>query len=140
MDYEAYRQAYFVEPAPPEKFQFMGIHGVTLFFEDYEAVVQYYQSVLGQPAYVEGESTRGWRLGNTWLTLLQGESGSPENVEVQIFTRTPQEAERLQQAFIAAGGSGGDPSDQLMYAPIRYCPVVDPFGTNLLIYSLLTEE
>lgn len=140
MDYATYRQAYFVEPGPQEKFKFEGIHGVTLFFEDYQAAVQYYQAVLGPPAYVEGEATRGWRLGNTWLTLLQGEFGSPVNVEVQIVTQSPEEAERLQRAFIDAGGTGPAASNELMYAPIRYCPVKDPFGTNLLIYSSLISE
>lgn len=44
-----------------------------------------------------------------------------------------QEAERLQAAFIEAGGEGVVPSDQLMYEPVRYYPVRDPFGTNILI-------
>lgn len=138
MDYDAYRLKYFVDPPPEEKFKFVGIHGATLFFEDYQAAIQYYQAVLGPPAYVEGGGTRGWRVGNTWLTLLQGEAGSPENVEVHIITQDPLEAERLQRSFIEAGGTGPTPSDELMYEPIRYCPVNDPFGTSLLIYSLIS--
>ncbi|MCB0114360.1 MAG: hypothetical protein KDD84_09730 [Caldilineaceae bacterium] len=111
--------------------------GVTLYFEDYEAAVAYYTRVLGPPAYVEGSATRGWPIGDGWLTLLQGSFGSPQNVEITLQMATPAEAERLQRAFIAAGGEGPEPSDQLMYRSIRYCPVRDPFGTQLLIISLL---
>jgi len=32
---------------------------------------------------------------------------------------------------------GLDPSDQLMYEPIRRCPVTDPVGTELMIFSRL---
>lgn len=135
MEYAEYRQAYFVEPAPAARFDYVGIHGVTLFFKDYEAAVAYYTRVLGPPAYVEGAGTRGWRLGDSWLTLLEGGEGAPANVEVPIVMPTPADAERLQTAFIEAGGQGEAPSDQLMYEPIRYCSVTDPFGTNILIIS-----
>jgi len=139
MDYEAYRKEYFVEPAPEPRFDFDGLHGATLFFQEYEAVVDFYQQVLGPPAYVEGSSTRGWRVGGTWLTLLRGNNGGPANVEIAIVMPTPEEAERLQAAFIAAGGRGPVPSDQLMYMPIRSCPVSDPFGVDFMIYSRLLE-
>lgn len=136
MDYDAYRDAYLVQPAPTPKFDFTGLHGITLYFADYKTAVAYYTDVLGDPAYVEGEDTRGWRLGNTWLTLLAGGSGHPQNMEVSLIMPMPAEAERLQQAFIDAGGSGTPPSDQLMYHPVRACPVTDPFGTDILIYSI----
>jgi hypothetical protein len=58
-------------------------------------------------------------------------------VEVMLVMQTAAEAERLQAAFIAAGGQGETPGDQLMYEPVRYCPVRDPFGTNILITSPL---
>ena len=135
MDFESYREMYFVEPAPEELFDFTGQFGVTLYFQDYEQAVDFYQQVLGPPAYVEGESTKGWRIGKAWLTLLRGRQGNPENVEIQIVMKTPEEAERLQKAFIESGGTGPAPSDQLMYQPIRSCPVKDPFGTELLIFS-----
>lgn len=137
MNYQAYQKAYFVEPQPEQKFKYKGILGVTLFFEAYETAVAYYTAVLGSPAYVEKDDTKGWQLGNTWLTLLKGGSGYPQNVEVSIITQTVSEAEKLQAAFIAAGGKGPAPSDQLMYQPVRSCPVSDPFGTQILIYALL---
>jgi len=137
MDYETYWNAYFTDPAPAPRYRFEGSFGVTLYFEDFEAAVAYYQEVLGPPAYVEGEGTRGWPIGAGWLTLLHGRSGSPQNVEVTFQMEEPDEAERLQRAFIDAGGEGPPPSDQLMYKPVRSCPVRDPFGTDLLIVSLL---
>ena len=139
MDYESYRRNYFVDPQPEPRFEYLGLHGVTLFFSDFEAAVEYYTRVLGSPAYVEGAGTRGWQVVGTWLTLLKWEKGSPRNVEINFVMKTSLDAERLQSAFIEAGGSGEPPSDQLMYEPMRFCPVVDPFGTNILIFSRLSD-
>jgi hypothetical protein len=137
MEYDAYRKQFFTQPAPVQRFSFVGLHGLTLYFADYTAAVAYYQRVLGPPAYVEGDGTRGWRVGDTWLTLLKGTAGSPQNVEVTFVMQTPEQADHLQAAFIEAGGSGDPPSDQLMYEPVRYCPVKDPFGTHILIFCSL---
>lgn len=139
MNYESYRQQFFVTPAVEPRFEFRGIHGATLFFQNYETAVVYYTAVLGPPNYVEGSGTRGWQLGQTWLTLLKGNKGNPQNVEVPLVMQTPAEAERLQAAFIKAGGQGEAPSDQLMYEPVRFCPVQDPFGTAILIISPLPK-
>ena len=137
MDEAAYRAKYFVAPEPAQRFEYAGLHGVTLYFSDFPAAVDYYRRVLGPPGYVEGEGSRGWRLGDTWLTLLQGGDGAPRNMELTIVMRTPQAAEALQAAFIEAGAEGAPPSDQLMYVPVRYCPARDPFGTNILVYCRL---
>ena len=139
MDYEAYRKAYFAEPMPGPRYAFQDSFNVSLYFEEYDAVVSYYTKVLGPPAYVEGEFTRGWPIGSGWLTLLKGRTGSPRNVEVAFTLESAAEAERLQAAFIEAGGEGPAPSDQLMYEPIHSCPVRDPFGTELLIISPLAR-
>lgn len=140
MDYEKYRKDYFVDPQPEPKFDFLGLHGVALYFSDYPAAVAYYTRVLGDPLYVEGKFTRGWRIGNTWLTLFPSKDGDPQNAEVHFLVSSPAEAERLQQAFIEAGGKGEEPSDQLMFEPIRYCYVQDPFGTSLLVVSRLPQK
>lgn len=140
MDYESYREKFFINPAPGSRFEFRGLYGTTLYFGDYEATVDYYTRVLGPPAYEEGQGTRGWRLGNTWLTLLKGESGNPKNIELNIVMQTAQEADRLHAAFIEAGGVGEPPSDKLMYEPVRFCPLQDPFGTNILIICPLLEK
>ena len=137
MDYQSYQEKYFTNPPPEPRFNFSGAFGTTLFYQDYQAAIAYYERVLGPPGYVEGAGTRGWRIGAGWLTLLQGQSGNPTNVEVTLVVDTPAEAEALQAAFIAAGGQGPPPTDALMYAPIRYCAVVDPFGVGLLVISPL---
>jgi hypothetical protein len=137
MNYQEYRAAYFADPAPEPRYRFGGSFGVTLFFEEFDSAVGYYRQVLGPPAYVEGKGTKGWAIGSGWLTLLRGRSGNPRNVEVTLQMKTPEEAERLQRAFIEAGGEGPAPSDQLMYESIRSCPVRDPFGTEFLIISPL---
>ena len=137
MDYESYKKAYFTKPQPEPKFDFIGLHGVALFFSNYEKAVAYYTDVLGPPAYVEGEFTNGWQIGNIWLTLFPSDAGNPQNAEIHFLVNTPAEADRLHTAFIEAGGSGEPPSDQLMYEPIRFCSVKDPFGTNILIVAVL---
>ena len=137
MDYETNQKNYFADPAPEERYKFSGDFGVTLFYQDYVAAIAYYERVLGPPAYLEGDGTRGWRIGDGWLTLLWGKSGNPKNTEITFVVSTPEQAEALQQAFIEAGGTGPPPSDELMYEPIRYCAVTDPFGVALLIISRL---
>lgn len=137
MDYESYRQANFVEPAPEPKFNFTEQYGVALYFQEYQAAVAYYTAVLGPPVYVEGEWTHGWRLGHTWLTLFPAKEGNPTNAEMHLYLDSPAEAERLQAAFIAAGGTGQPPTDALMFEPLRFCAVQDPFGTTILAVSRL---
>ena len=137
MDFSAYRNAYFTDPPPEPRYRFSGSFGVTLFIEDFVAAAAYYEQVLGPPAYVQGEGTRGWQIGDGWLTLLKGSGGGPRNVEFTLELETVEEAEALQKAFIAGGGEGPAPSDQLMYRPVRSCPVVDPFGTEIMIIGAL---
>ena len=138
MDYDTYRAEYFVDPAPEHRFDVM-TRGTTLFYEDYEQAVAFYTEVLGPPGYVEGEGTKSWILGETWFTLLEGSDGNPTNIEVPFVAATPDEADRLQAAFIAAGGNGPEPTNTLMGAPVRYCPVTDPLGVELLVYSRLED-
>jgi uncharacterized glyoxalase superfamily protein PhnB len=140
MDYQEYKDKYFVKPQPEPKFDYVGLNGIALFFKDYPAALEYYTQVLGPPVYVEGEFTTGWRIGNSWLTLFPSKDGSPKNVEVSFVMNTPAEAERLQRAFIEAGGTGTDPSNELMYAPVCMCPVTDPFGTQIIVICWLDGE
>jgi hypothetical protein len=135
MDINTYRHAYYADPPPEPRFDLEGAIGITLFFAEYPEAVEFYTRVLGAPAYSEGSGTRGWRLGDTWLTLLAGGEGAPTGVEVPIVASTVGEAERLQRAFIEEGATGAHPTNELMYEPIRACPVVDPFGTHILIYA-----
>jgi hypothetical protein len=122
------------------KFRFRSAGGPVLYFADFDAAVAYYSGVLGEPGYTEGTGTCGWEIGSSYLTLLRGGDGAPANTEIGLIMETPAEADRLHAAFIAAGGAGEAPSDQEIYQPIRYCPVTDPFGTDLLIYAPLGNE
>lgn len=135
MDYDAYRRAYFVKPAPTPRYRFAGNFAVTLYYADYAAAVDYYTAVLGPPAYVEGSATHGWPIGNGWLTLLQGKDGNPRNVEVGVWLENAAEAARLQRACIDAGGRGAAPAEALMYVPVYLYPVTDPFGVDLLLIT-----
>lgn len=137
MDFDAYHKAYFLKPQPEPRFKYTGSFGITLYYQDFEAAVAFYEQVLGPAGYQEGDSTRGWRIGEGWLTLLRGEHGNPRNMEIGFELETVQEAEALQRAFIAADASGPAPSDQLMYVPVRICPVTDPFGVDIMIFAAL---
>lgn len=137
MDYETYRRLYFVQPPPRPRFPFAGINGVSLYIHEYERALAFYEAVLGPPAYVEGEWTRGWRIGNDWLTLFPARAGGPSNMDLTIELATAEDVGRLCDAFIAAGATGEPPSDQLMYEPVRYASVTDPFGTVIvMIYRM----
>jgi hypothetical protein len=140
VDYDSYQKAHFADPPPEPRYRFRGSFGITLYCEDFDEAVSYYAKVLGPPNYVQGKGTRGWRIGDGWLTLLQGKTGNPRNVEITFQMETPEQAEMLQRAFIEAGGKGTAPSDQLMYVPVRSCPVVDPFGVEILIISPLDHD
>ena len=137
MDYDEYRRAYFVKPSPEQRFHFSSSFGATLYFEDYEDAVAFYERVLSSPCYAEGDSTRGWPIGGGWLTLLRGKQENPRNVEITLELASAEEAEALQRDFISAGAKGPAPADQLMYRPVRACPIVDPFGLEIMIIAPL---
>jgi uncharacterized glyoxalase superfamily protein PhnB len=139
MDFDSYRRAYYVDPPPEPSFRFRDSFGATLFYQDFGPAIAFYERVLGPPSYVEGTGTRGWPIGSGWLTILQGDKGNPQNVEITFELETVEEAEALQQALIAAGAKGPAPSDQLMYRPVRSCPVVDPFGLEIMVIAPLPE-
>ena len=138
MEQERNRAADENKPGPEPAFRFRTSGGPVLYFAEFEAAVAFYTEVLGEPGYAEGSGTRGWAIGDAFLTLLRGGDGSPRNTEIGLVMETPEEADRLQAEFINAGGKGPAPSGQVMYEPIRYCPVTDPFGTELLIYAPLS--
>ena len=140
MDFSTYRQAYFVDPAPVPRFSLSGLNGVSLYIQDYERAVAFYREVFGPPAYVEGEWTHGWPIGKDWLTLFPSSQGGPANIDLTIEVVTAEAVTGLYQAFIDAGArSEKGPSNQLMYQPVRYASVIDPFGTIIVIVSQRDE-
>ena len=139
MDYETYRKKYFVDPQPEPRFKFSGVNGATLFYKDYQEALAFYKKVLGPPAYIEGEYTHGWKIGDTWLTLLLSKTGNPTNVEVPFYMDSPDDVERVYQAFISAGAKGDPPKKDIMYRPLYMCVLTDPFGVDILIACDLVE-
>lgn len=145
MDYDSYREAFFVQPPPEPRYKYNGMFGITLLMEEYESALSFYSSVLDPAAYVEGDSTRGWKIGDFWLTLLPAVSGNPQNSEIAaspngepvLAMDSFEKSRRLHEAFMDAGGEGEEPADELMYEPARLYPASDPFGTNILIVARL---
>ena len=131
MDYKSYRDNYYTDPQPEPRFDLFGVRGATLYYKDYGAAVDFYTRVFGPPGYVEGEFTRGWRLGNTWLTLFRAKSGSPVNAEVPLYCTSRAAVDALYEALIAAGAKGEPPAENLMYRPVYMAIVTDPFGVTI---------
>ena len=135
MSNEDYQQYFLRDPQSEPLYGFESMNAVTLFFEDFFPAINYYTAVLGEPHYKEGEYTYGWRISSAWLTILKGSAGNPRNVEIAFMMQNAAEADRLQQAFIAAGGVGQPPQDTLMYDPVHLCPVTDPFGVEIMVFA-----
>ena len=133
MDEIDYRDKYFTDPTPEPRFNFHGIRGAALYYQDYPAALKFFQEVLGEPGYVEGEFTHGWRIGDTWLTVFPAREGAPQNVEVMLYLQAPEEVDRLYTALLAAGAQGEPPVDTLMYTRVRMAVVQDPFGGRFSI-------
>ena len=72
-----------------------------------------------------------------WHTkpALRAVEGNPRNAEIQLAMSSEEDAGRLQKAFLDAGGQVEDPAEVLMFEPVKIYPLVDPFGTNLLLSS-----
>lgn len=140
MDFDTSRKMYFSDPLPETRFNFKDLYGTTLYYEDLHEAAAFFEKVIGPPACIEDRGTRGWQAGKGWLTLLHGKRGNPTNVEVTFELETVEESEKLHRAFIQAGAKGETPSDQLMYRLVRYCPVTDPFGVDILVISAQHSE
>jgi uncharacterized glyoxalase superfamily protein PhnB len=134
MDFETYRKAYYTAPQPEPRFDFGGgIRGAVLYYEDYPGALDFYTRVFGPPNYKEGETTHGWRLGESWLTLFPSKAGSPANIEVPFYLPSRESVDALYAALIEAGAQGEPPSENLMYRPVYIALVTDPFGATLML-------
>jgi uncharacterized glyoxalase superfamily protein PhnB len=117
-----------------------GLAYVSLYIEDLEAAVEFYSRVFGPPAYTEDTPVRGWRIGDTWLTLFPASAGSagagnPRGVEFAIRLASPEEVDSLYIALIDAGAKPCmKPRDTKMYEPMRFGCVDDPFGVRIDVY------
>lgn len=136
MDFEEYRKKYFRDPAPEARYPLRGIHGATLYYPDYQAALHFFGQVFGPPAYVEGQHTHGWLIGDSWLTVFPAREGSPQNIEVPIYVESAKTVDQLYTAFITAGAKGDLPQETIMYRPVRMAIVTDPQGVTFnLVYE-----
>ena len=140
MDFEEYRARYYTAPQPEQRFPFAGVRGATLYYQDYAAALAFFRQVFGGPAYVEGEFTHGWCIGESWLTVFPAKSGRPDNLEVPIYLQTPEAVDALYAVFIEAGATGDPPQDTLMYVPVRMTVVNDPFGVMFTLVGEYPQE
>lgn len=128
-------------------FNIVGLNYVSLYPADHRAALDYYASVFG-PLDVDNpdDGVWGWRMGSTWLTVFPGRfgpnpDGTTSNTEFAIEMSTPEEVDRLFDAFVAAGvESNVVPSNTTMYEPMRYAYVDDPFGLRIDICCPLSAE
>lgn len=117
----------------------------SFYLADFEAAVAFYTSVLGAPQTDEAQ-LKGWRLGDTWLTLfpalgLAPAGGvNPRNGEFAVEVAAPAEVDALHAALLAAGGTSCmGPQDTEMYTPMRFAAIDDPFGIRVDVYCPLPE-
>ena len=141
MDFDEYQREFFIRPTPIPRFPFTRIGGVTITVERFEEACAFYRAVLGPPAFVEGAEAVGWPLADAWLTLLPGRGGSSAaTVSMTLEVATAAEADRLQQTFVHAGATASPARNTFMYEQVRFCPVTDPFGTEIIIVAPLPSS
>ena len=122
-----------------------GLNYMSFYLAEYQAAVEFYTKVLGEPEVVQTGIT-GWRMGNTWLTFFPSKGGphpdsNPRNGEFAIEVGQPGEVDQLHGRFVAAGGRDiWPPEDTEMYEPMRFGAVDDPFGIRVDIYCPRTAE
>ena len=140
MDFDEYKRKFYVQPAPPQKFKLSGLRGAAIYASPYEQALAFYTQVFGPPHYVEGETTHGWRLGDSWLSLFPSESGNPLNAELALHLDSADELDKLFAAFVEAGAEGDAPAETLMYVPVYAAFLQDPFGLAwTLVHELPTQ-
>jgi uncharacterized glyoxalase superfamily protein PhnB len=131
-------------PGDTRRYHVIDLNYVSLYVNDFEAAIAFYTRLFGQPESVNSnETTYGWRMGSTWLTVFTGKAGpqpnnNPRNTEFAIQVAEPGEVDLLYQALVEAGArSFMAPEDTTMYEPMRFCCVDDPFGVRIDVYCPL---
>ncbi len=111
----------------------------SFYLKDFEAAVAFYQGVFGPPA-TDDASIKGWKFGDTWLTLFPSKHGphpdsNPRGAEFAIQVSSKAEVDGLYERLLQAGAQECmPPKDTHMYEPMRFCCVDDPFGVRIDIY------
>lgn len=130
-------------PTPPDHrpFRIVDLNYVSLYVQDLPAAIAFYSQVFGPPEVVdERKAVHGWRMGATWLTLFPGsagtgQGGNPANAEFAIRVSSVHEVDVLHRALVEAGAREYmAPEDTVMYEPMRFACVDDPFGVRIDVY------
>ncbi len=128
----------------PHDVTIVDLNYFTIYVKDFGAAVAFYSTVFGKPEYSEDDGRiLGWPMGQTYLTLMTSDQGperdkNPRNAEFAIQVAQPEEVDRLHQTLVEAGATDfWDARDTVMYVPMRYAVVDDPFGVRIDIYCPL---
>lgn len=119
-----------------EKFGITTLGFVSVYARDHAQAEAFYSSVFG-PAEQVMAGIVGWKLGDTWLTLLESRMGTqpdsnPRNIEFAIVVDEASKVDDLFHDLVAAGASPlTHPEDGEMYVPMRFAAVDDPFGVRI---------
>jgi len=115
----------------------------TVYVNDFEAAVAFYSKAFGEPEYSEDrDRILGWKMGATYLTVMTADPDrNPCNAEFAIQVARPEEVDLLHRTLVEAGATGfWDARDTVMYQPMRYAVVDDPFGVRIDIYCPLPKK
>jgi hypothetical protein len=140
LDVAEYKKKFFTNPHPERRFAFRGIQGASIHYRDHSAALEFLQRVFGPPAYIEGEFTHGWKLGETWLSVFPSEVGNASNMEIPVYMESADDVDKLYQAFIEAGAAGEPPENTLMYESVRIAFVQDPFGVAWMLVAKTAKD
>ena len=129
-----------------KNYRVVGLAYPSFYIKEYAKAVAFYTEVFGEPS-TNLERIKGWKLGNTWLTLFpsadQGADpdSNPVNAEFAVEVSRPEEVDLLWAAMVAAGASPGwEAEDTEMYERMRFAYVDDPVGIRIDIYCPLPPE
>ena len=126
-------------------FRVVDLNYVSLYMEDLDGGVEFFNKLFGPPVYGEGR-VYGWRMGATWLTLFSSDAGNcagsnPRNAEYGFQVERPGEVDVLYRRLLDLGSVVCRvPEDAWMYEPMRFACVDDPFGVRIDIYCPIEEE
>ena len=128
-------------PQDKRPYRVINLNYVSLYLNTLSEAVTFYSRVFGPPESVDQkQDIFGWRMGSTWLTLLPSKAGlepdsNPRSTEFAVQVSAVVEVDHLYQALIAAGAKACmPPADTVMYEPMRFCCVDDPFGVRIDVY------
>lgn len=118
----------------------------SFYIRDYGTAIAFYTQVFGPPQSDEPR-IKGWKLGDTWLTLFPSEDlghdpdANPRNAEFAIQVAAPEQVDMLYQALLEVGATDCmKPEDTHMYEPMRFCCVDDPVGIRIDVFCPIPDS